>query len=364
MNILQVCAYAAPYAGNFIQSLFLLENQLQKLGHKTVYAFCVTAKDQSWCKELCKRTTVYFLPLRYARINPCTHYMIRRILVKERIDIVHSHFELYDLPLAIVKTKKCKMFWHLHDTIANGYDKLPFYRKRLFKLHYKTFSKQAILLSVSEKHMNFAVQLGFNKNNAHLIYNGIDFTKFDVSFAPEKKYDFLIFAWDFRRKGGDIAIQAAKKLAEEGYIFSVSFVGNDVLWKNSIIADVINEPWFIKQDFVEDVADLYNKAKCFLHISRAEGCSYALLEAAYCGLPVIASNISENLFAKNIPLINYVVNESVSSVAEAMKHQIEDGFCVTKQKEEESKKLLNQYFSLHSWANQIVTMYENYGGLE
>lgn len=52
-----------------------------------------------------------------ARILPKTYLLIKQIYNENDIDIVHSHFELYDIPVTIMAPKKVKVFWHLHDAI-------------------------------------------------------------------------------------------------------------------------------------------------------------------------------------------------------------------------------------------------------
>ena len=364
MKILQICAYAAPYAGNFINSLLALDNELEKMGHETVYAFCHTAQEKPWCKELMKKRKVYFLPLAKARILPKTYSQVKKILRDEDIDIVHSHFELYDLPLALTKPKKTVMFWHLHDAIANGYDKLPFYRKALKKIHYGMVSKNAILCSVSQKHMDFAFKLGFNRDNARLMLNGADLSRVYEKETKEKKYDFLIFAWDYLRKGGDIAIEAAKKLSAQGKSFTIGFVGNDPLWEREDIKAVMNEPWFVKQEFVADVNDLYNGAKAFLHISRAEGCSYALQEACFAGLPVISSDIDENLFINDVPTVKYVKVNDAGDVCRAMGEMIDCDFYVSDEEKQLAKQIIRDKYSLEAWVKNMIKMYRECAGLK
>ena len=46
MTVLQVCAFAAPNAGNFIACLTKLEFALEAKGIKTVYAFADGAEDK------------------------------------------------------------------------------------------------------------------------------------------------------------------------------------------------------------------------------------------------------------------------------------------------------------------------------
>ena len=55
----RVCAYAAPYEGNFIKSLKVLGNVYKEKGDKMVYAFPESARNILWCKELEKHTDVY-----------------------------------------------------------------------------------------------------------------------------------------------------------------------------------------------------------------------------------------------------------------------------------------------------------------
>ena len=72
MTVLQVCAYAAPYEGNFIASLKKLGEALKSRGHKMIYAFPENAREKEWCQKLSGETKVYFLPLAKARIKPST----------------------------------------------------------------------------------------------------------------------------------------------------------------------------------------------------------------------------------------------------------------------------------------------------
>lgn len=363
MNILQVCAYAAPYEGNFMKSLYALDNKLSQMGHSVIYAFCEYARNKEWVIDLQKKRRVFFLPQRYARINPLTYVRLKSIIKKEKIDVVHSHFELYDLPLGVVAPKRCKMFWHLHDTIEDNYYKENAFRKMLYKLQYKTFSKNAVLCSVSKKHMRFVMTLGFDESKTLYIPNAVDFNRL-IEREKNKKYDFLIFAWDYKRKGADIAIKSATQLYRDGFRFTIGFVGNEELWQNEEIKSAISEPWFIKQNFVEDISDLYNSTKCFLHISRAEGCSYAMIEAAYFGLPIISSDIEENLFLDNLPNVSYIKVDSVDRTYSAMKKMIESDFYISASDIAQTKQKINEKYSLNGWVNSIIKAYTIYGNLQ
>ena len=170
MTVLQVCAFGAEQPGNFIASLEALERALANKGVQTIYAFVERAADRAWCKEIAKRTKVYFLPEAKARILPKTYQVIRRIYEENSVDVLHTHFELYDIPATVTAPKNVKVFWHLHDPIVPGNG----LRSTLWKLQYGHVGKRATLLSVADYYRNVAVSLGFPKEQTELILNGID----------------------------------------------------------------------------------------------------------------------------------------------------------------------------------------------
>ena len=159
MKILQVCAYAAPYEGNFIKSLKALGEALEEHGHEMLYAFPEAAREIPWCQDLSKHVKVYYLPLAKARIRPSTYLALRKIYQENpTIGIVHSHFELYDVPVNWIFPKHVKIFWHLHDALEMYSD---FKNRLMHKLQYGWFHGKAELLSVSKKNMDYVLKCGF-----------------------------------------------------------------------------------------------------------------------------------------------------------------------------------------------------------
>lgn len=353
MTVLQVCAYAAPYEGNFVKSLRALEKTYEEKGDKMIYAFPESARDIPWCKELEKHTDVYYLPLAKARIKVETYTLLKRIYRQySDLKIVHSHFELYDAPVVLTAPKNVKVFWHLHDALE-GYTGL---KNRLeHKVQYGFCHKNAILLSVSKKHMEYVLKKGFPKINARYIPNGLDTERIKMvsTEIDKRKYDFLIFGWEFERKGVDLCIEAIKKLNNDN--IKVAIVGTENT--ENIIKEKYGDISGIEVvQPVPDINKLYEKSKCFLHISRAEGLSYALLEAVYAGLPVICSNISENKFADIFPTVEMVESENVFEIAEKMKSII-DGKIYSNAMIEKSRKIIDEEYSIACWVKNMLKQY-------
>lgn len=353
MTILQVCAYAAPYEGNFIKSLKALGAVYEEKGSKMIYAFPESARKLSWCKDLEKHTDVYYLPLARARIKVQTYKLLKNIYSKySDLKIIHSHFELYDAPVALTAPKSVKVFWHLHDALE-GYTGL---KNRIeHKVQYGFCHKNAVLLSVSEKHMEYVLKKGFPKKNARYVPNGLDTDRIKLvsTEIDKREFDFLIFGWEYERKGVDLCIEAVKKIRNVN--LKVAIVGSEN------IEQIINEKFghisgieVIKP--VADINNLYEKSKCFLHISRAEGLSYALLEAIYAGLPVICSDISENRFARKFPTVEMVESENIIQIAEKMEH-IVNGKSYSKTLVEKSRNIIDKEYSVACWVKNILRQY-------
>ena len=358
MQVLQVCAYGADYPGNFIASLEALEQMLAQKEIQTIYAFVGRAELKDWCQKIQKRTKVYFLPEAKARILPATYQKFRQIYQENHIDIVHTHFELYDIPATLTAPRNVKIFWHLHDPIDLGKGM----RKILWKLQYGIVGKRAQLLAVSDYYRNIVVGLGFPKNQTHIILNCINLDRIEnCSVATDKKYDFLTFGWDFYRKGDDLILQVCDRLEKEGYSFRLLLNGNNQTWKN--LDDYLNgrtPSYLMRGEPVENVNVLFSESKVFIQASRRETFSYAVCEATYAGLPTISSDIAGLEWAHELPTVEFFMPESVESLYQIMKQYLK-GKGVTRQAINKSRKIICNRYSLGVWVRKVIEAYDSTG---
>lgn len=350
-TILQVCAFGAPNPGNFIASLLNLQAKMEKHGYKTIYAFPEKAREKEWCQLIAENNRVYFLPEAKARILPKTYQIFKQIYKENQIKIIHSHFELYDIPATVMAPKSAKIFWHLHDALEENYRKGTRSRKFLTKIQYGFFGKKAVLLSVSKAHAHFAETLGFPKNQIYYLPNGINTDRIIHIDQKNRTSDFLMFGWDVQRKGVDLAIEAMHYLKTDQ--IRIVVVGESEC-KRYLKDNAV--PGILYQEPVADVNELYSKAKAFLHISRAEGLSYALLEAIYAGLSVICSDIPENQFARKFRGIYFVKNEDPVGIAHKI-NDVNSQILYSKENEDYNRSLIEKQYSLNAWCTNLLKFY-------
>lgn len=354
MTVLQVCAFGAEHPGNFIASLEALEYALASKGVRTIYAFVERAADKDWCKKIRKRTAVYFLPEAKARILPKTYQIMHKIYAENDVNIVHTHFELYDIPATVTAPRNAKVFWHLHDPIMPGSG----LRSILWKLQYGCVGKRATMLSVADHYRNVVVDLGFPKGQTELVLNGIDLnriTKKSSDVIPE--YDFLTFGWDFERKGDDLIIRACDKLEQDGYQFKLLLNGNDATWiKLDAFLNGREPSYLVKGDPVKNVSELFEKSKVFIQASRRETFSYAVCEAAYAGLPVISSDIAGLEWAHALPTVSFFENEDVDGLYAQMKEFL-DGKSQSLDDINRCRTYVEANLSVEAWAQKIILHY-------
>lgn len=356
MTVLQVCAYAAPTEGNFMKSLYCLENKLKEKKISTIYAFPESAKNIDWCIQLCRRVKVYFLPLAKARIKPSTYIAFQRIYSENPdIDIVHSHFELYDIPATVMAGSARKVFWHLHDAVVI-HDGI---RTALWKFQYSVIGKKAVLLSVAESYRKELVALGFPGKQSYAILNGIDLDRLKKSSKRDViiKYDFLTFGWDFYGKGGDVILEACERLYNEGYRFRFLLNGNTDTFASA------EEYLKGKRDYLEygmpvkDISQLFEQCGCFILASRRETFSYSVCESAYFGMPVISSDIPGLEWAHDLPTVSFFETENVDSLYQEMKTYL-DGRVYSVEEYRETKEIIEALYTIEAWADKVIQYYE------
>lgn len=355
MNILQVAAFYADFPGNFIYSLEKLEYKANLMGHNVYYAFPMEAKNIEWCQKIENRTKVFFLPLSRARIKPITYLKIKKICKDYKVDVIHSHFELYDLPClyATIGTNK-HVIWHIHDSLGiNSKLYSLFYR-----VQYSFFGKKAKIICITDDDFTILLKMGVDKNNIYKIKNGININDIDIESNNKNiEYDFLSIGGDFYRKGFDLILNSCELLHDNGYNFKILICGNEsVKEKLMEIFDNHLPKWLTFSYPVTDINKLFKISNTYVQASRYETFSFAVCEAAYSGKKIIISDVNGMKWAHDLPVVTVFNINRNNELYEAMRLSLLSDYNDTNSINTTRKIIANNYSS-DIWANNIIKIY-------
>jgi len=369
-SILQLTDYGAPYEGNFVSSLRALEAKLGAEGRAMTYVFPPRASDRLWVQEMAQeKPNVHIL-----QPGGFFSYMrqVRRLLKDTNSGILHVHFIHYREKIAsLFAARTCghrvRLVVHLHNHLDLPKNFLRALPQRL----YLAQAEQFVCCSASVA--NRLIRDGIPAKKVVVAENAIAFERLDA-FLPLTHAELglpidakaaLIFGFDFYRKGVDLAVEAVRQLRKEqgkNVALAVVLSSRKEEAERNILQQLGLErlpDWIRLLPPRSDVGSYYRFADVFLSPSREEGFCYALVEAVYCKVPVVASAIDAQKDLR-LPEHSFCVPGDASSLADAISFQLdlpsEQGFDATL---EEAKRRVVAAYSLSAWADAVIAAYND-----
>ena len=367
-TVAQIAQYSAPYMGNFINSLIELESQMKVVNNAIVYVFPENCKNTNWINKFKANRKVYFISDSACGkffISKQVVEQIKEICIKENINIIHTHFDGYDIPalMASKVNEKIQVVWHSHnareylkDVAKKIYQKIMFYR------HYKVYGKGAWLISVSDYYLTKVSEFGFPANRSVFIPNGIDLERIDykrnIDCSKISGNIFLAFGGRGYDKGVDLLLDAIEVLSQQDINFSLILVkGTDTL---TFVQKKFGEniPHYLNiVEPEEDINKLFLKADYFVSSSRRECLSYANLEALAFGLPIICSTACGNLWFEKFDSVLMFETENYNDLSKKMNELMnEDRNDLTSRCIRNRKNILHNY-TAKIWAREVINFY-------
>ena len=362
-NVLQFLCFRSPYGGSFFKSLLRLEQTLNNDSIDMIYLFHEDTSDIEWVQGLINDgKKIYFLSGNFYK----DIFTIKNIIAKHHIKYVHAHFagtrqfslfkiaKLYNKGLIIIR--------HLRN-----HDK-P--RGIVGEGLRKAMNHVDLYIGCSES-VAIEYRKNFNLKNGKVTHvtNAIDFNRLnkyetlkraDFNINPDTAL-FLMFGFDYHRKGVDIVLEAMEGLVKQGHdialLLSLS-VNKEAIEQK--IKDRFQEipSWLRILKPRDDIASYYHLSDYFISASREEGFCNALVEAAYCERPIITSNIPGPQ-SLNIPHTYLFESEDVSGLQNAMLSLLSLSSDKKKQITIDQKAYVEKAFDLDVWAQHISGIYKN-----
>lgn len=366
-TILHLTDYGAPYAGNFIASLTALESLLDSNEAKTVYVLPSRASDRVWAQEMAQTHDVRFLKnggfFSYLR-------QVRGLLKETNADVLHEHFIHFSEKLAAwFASKTCG---HRVETVLHLHNHIELPKSPLLRLpHMLYFRSVSRFVCCSESVAAHIIADGVTKERVRVAQNAIAFERldcFDSSVRaslhlPQQAKLALMFGYNYSVKGVDLAVNAVRLLRErEGLpvTLAVALSSNLEQVRLRICAElgVSDVPdWILLLPPREDIASYYRMADVFLSPSRQEGFCYALVEAAYCRTPVLASAIDAQKDLA-LPKSAFFPPEDVEALASALLRVLSEEHTASRaQALEQAGERVRQTYALSRWAERVLAAY-------
>ncbi len=369
-----VSNFAAFYAGNFIASLSALEQTAIEHSISVEYVFPKNADFSNWGEhgryaENHVIHTANFYPKELATV-------LKDIVQSQKPKvhtIIHTHFLDYKTIGAINKTLKpenCSIIVQEHMRIDFVQErKNPSLTRRAKDFIKRILCKHNLegckLIGVSDAVYQDLCKIRRDSSNIYMVRNAISIDRLCGSgywnnvLGLNSFQDVVIFGTHFKRKGVDIALRAVMKTKNK--LRLVVLTHNEEETKEKL--NSINAEW---RDYaavyhvVQDIPSIYNYSLCFISPSRSEAFGYALVEAAYCGTQVIASDIPGQNTMKCVADIMWVHPERDDELADALDkcyklHQ--DNQNQLNHQRTIRQAYITENFGLDKWCKDIIRIY-------
>lgn len=383
-NIAIASSYEAPYGGNFIKMLVALGKKLQNNYKCQIYLVFPEQAEKEWLKMLKQDFCVIYTKKPY---NKSTNDFIK-LFREKNINLVHTHFESYDIPVAkaVKKVNKgIKMVWHLHDHISVHKKNVsyPFFRTLkthfTFMLHFGYYGRKAFFVPVSmevgniENHYRNHIftlpkeNLTIEQLNSiklirgQMVINGIDLSRIGKR-KPSKtqliENRFLTFGGHTILKGIPTILDAAEFLQQSGYNFKIGItkgIGTED-YVNNRYANKLPD-WLNLLEQTDNINSLFADYSCFISASTKETMSMAIAEASIYGLPVIQSDIPGTWWNSQNPSTYLFHVGNAEDLAKQMKKVIEADKEILWVKCQKTAVHNENLLSLDNWCENIISIY-------
>lgn len=359
MKVIHISNYYASFKGSFIFQLENLANNLKENGDELVFIFPYNAQQTDWINELKTRYKVYFVEHIAFKTQLKVVKQLKCIFEKENPDIIHSHFDGYDIATVKAKKKGVINVFHRHNEfyIRNLVWYKRIYASICIRYKMKYLKKRGYNIFINNEMFNDFI----DNNYACLTYstviqNGVAISKFNEDsnqhIIKDKPVIFAILG-NWERKGGDILFKAIEKInSQKTKVYLASIISSKFI-ENTI---GYCPDWLICLDITDDIKKYYYMSNIFISSSREETFSYALAEAIYCGLPCISSDIRGVQWAKKIESVQFFKNENVDDLVDKIEQIIVnplDNDTISK-----GKKYILDNYSEDIWSQNIVDYYK------
>lgn len=380
--------FNCPYGGNLIAALVTAAHRLEKKYGMNVSWVFPRQERREWLEALKTEFEVRFTTS-YGKTGVRE---LTTIFEELRPDIVHTHFERYDIPVAQALRKSqhpARMVWHIHDSVlldTKG-TRFPLLRKvkryAQYLRQYGYYAREAYLVPVSKEAGLLAAAFREGKvplkspevrviESAHLpsrchpLLNGMVLDRLpgyesNQSSLDEKgRYVFLSFGGRESQKRLELIVRAALELRGRGRddfrLLFTNGIGTEAML-HRFFGDAL-PGWMELVKEGENIASLFRRSTCFVSSADFETMSMAVAEATLYGLPVIQSDIPGTYWNAHNPSVYLFRRRDAKDLAEKMERLMNEDMGELRNRCSITRANNLQLLSLDKWCNELETIYQ------
>lgn len=347
--LLHICGYAAPYRGNFIETL----ESLDRYGEShNIYLFPNRAKNlvaYEWIKKMNSPQQVAYIQEKSFFKNI---FLIKKIVKEHKVDFIFCHFSDYitDVIIKVVfNGKKVIRFFHSMYEEQKKFKNLI--RKIVWNKNMFVGVSQAVSNSLKKEFENFSI---------NTIENAICFERLDRTdfFNSRKNLSFLTMGYNMNVKGTDLALEVVNKLREKYDVcLYIVVAGSRDKIKAYLEKKFGSIPsWVVILPAIENIASYYSNIDIFLSPSRSEAFGYAVVEAAYCRTSIVASKVGGQ---KDLDVdgVYWFESENIDDFYEKAELAINElSVPQVKENKERVREYIQTRYSLERWSKEVMDL--------
>ncbi len=336
-------------------------NIAQKLIAKGYNIIVVTTQHEEYLKEeeVVDGIKVYRLPIRnvwknrYPFLKKNKEY--RRTLEKiksENIDyyIVNTRFYMTSIlgaSLASENGKEAMIIEHGTTYLTMNNPVVDFFLHQIERTLIQHIKKNtATFYGVSQEAANWLTEFGVESKG--VVYNAIDSSDFDNYYSRLKDTsDKIIISYSGRLqakfKGVETLLSAFSKLSQEVDHLELIIAGDGPIYKDMVAQYAQENIKFLGRVPHDKVMEINNKSDIFVLLSKIEGFSTAMLEAALLKNVVITTNVGGA--RELIPNENFgfVIENDEAVLLDTLRSIVQDVDKIRRIQENVSQRVLENY---------------------
>lgn len=267
----------------------------------TVHIGCANLPEEITCAA----DRIISLPFEKSMSSPSNFRaasLLRKIITEENYDLIVTHTSLaaFFTRLAVLGLRKRPRLINMVHGYLFDDDTNPIKKQVLLSAERVTAPVTDLLLTMNQWDFDAAQRYHLGKQVANVPGIGVDFTRMqlpDRQTAAQLRADLgihsddfvLIYAAEFSaRKSQRVLIEAMKELPSNTVLV---LPGDGTLLQQCKDLALTLGVRVIFPGYVRDMQKWYGIANAAVSSSRSEGLPFNIMEAMYCGLPIVASRV-------------------------------------------------------------------------